>query len=166
MFLNDSFTPRRTSSNIESHQDVTSNSAYNTENMPVSKKAKRKFNQTVEQANVSEEREMMCTAVNFLRSSSESNKAGEKIPEKTADDLFCEMMAKQLRKLRDGAQKEFLKRELQRLVVNAMFPQQQMQNQQMYTPTQLMHTPLNTHRRVQPPPSFAYDDTSPTNQQF
>ena len=119
-FLNDSVTPKSTTSNLAAEDQ----NIYDLTDSAPSKKAKRKIEQTAQAESAREETELMRSAVDYLRSanSETSEKTEQGKHEKTANELFCDMLAKQLTKMEDGAKKEYFKLEVQRLLFGMAFP--------------------------------------------
>ena len=120
MFLNDNvrrkpvFNNNRTDSNddevsIETPSPTSSNT---TENVLIPSHSKRKS---------LNDKEFEVCDNNELRQSSKKYIKAEKEYEKTTDDLFCEILSKQLKSMDDGAKKEVLKLEIQYLFVKAQY---------------------------------------------
>ncbi|XP_066928439.1 uncharacterized protein [Clytia hemisphaerica] len=117
-FLKDSFTPRPTISNLNKP-------AYDTDDLPLSKKSKRKKSKREQQDEEEREREedrlLLRDAVEIMSKTNDEN-IPTNTDEMTSDDHFCHMLLAQLKnKFENGPKKEFLKLEIQRIVLSAMF---------------------------------------------
>jgi len=110
MFLNDNLTSRHTTSNLKR--------VYNEENIPVSKKSLKK----IKEKDDSNLNEMMGEALNAIRRKNLQPVATPVEKEKDSDDLFFEMLAKQFKNVPNTPNKEMLKLDIHRLVVNALYP--------------------------------------------
>lgn len=128
-FLNDNLTPRTTVSNLQTEVNDfdedscgSPSSCYSTENLPISKKSKRKRSNAYIES--SGDNNLIETATDVLRDIRDKNR--EKVSlavssEKTADDLFCEMLAKQFKELTNVQTKEVLKYEIQGMLLRSKF---------------------------------------------
>lgn len=108
LFLNDTITPRNTLK-------------------PISTRLSRKTVRTVGVNEKHEKTEQNRAAVGLLNEASNTTEnktptAHDKISERSADELFCDMMSKQLKTLPNNARKEFFKLEVQRLLFAVSFP--------------------------------------------
>ena len=118
MFLNDNLVSRSTKSNMtQNHltsENYTQESLYDTEDITPSKKASKKcdaFKNT--QTN-----ELIKEATNTLKNLNELKT--QHSSSKTADDIFCEMIAAHLKTMNEGAAKEFLKLDIHRAIITAI----------------------------------------------
>ena len=118
MFLNDNLVSRSTKSNMtQNHltsEKDTQESLYDTEDITPRKKASKKcdaFKNT--QTN-----ELIKEATNTLKNLNELKT--QHSSSKTADDIFCEMIAVHLKTMNEGAAKEFLKLDIHRAIITAI----------------------------------------------
>ena len=118
MFLNDNLVSRSTKSNMTKNhltsENYTQESLYDTEDITPSKKASKKcdaFKNT--QTN-----ELIKEATNTLKNLNELKT--QHSSSKTADDIFCEMIAVHLKTMNEGAAKEFLKLDIHRAIIIAI----------------------------------------------
>ena len=118
MFLNDNLVSRSTKSNMtQNHltsEKDTQESLYDTEDITPRKKASKKcdaFKNT--QTN-----ELIKEATNTLKNLNELKT--QHSSSKTANDIFCEMIAVHLKNINERAAKEFLKLDIHRAIITAI----------------------------------------------
>ena len=118
MFLNDNLVSRSTKSNMKQNHLISENdtqeSLYDTKDITLSKKESKKcdaFKNT--QTN-----ELIKEATNTLKNLNELKT--QHSSSKTADDIFCEIIAVHLKTMNEGAAKEFLKLDIHRAIITAI----------------------------------------------
>eukprot|EP00794_Sanderia_malayensis_P000819 gene819-116_t len=156
-FLSDNVTPRNTVSNLESSNegmDIEEEfcdsplSTYSAESLPVFKKAKRKLlNSGLTGCADQKLLETATSVLEDIHNQRKEHTSKLKISpqsEKTTDDLYCEMLAKQLKELSDGQDKEILKYQIQGMILRAKF---------QYNPTSGLLSETSTEPSFQRQPS-------------
>ena len=118
MFLNDNLVSRVTKTNM-TQNDLTSDvdiqeSLYDTEGIALNKKASKKCDAFKN----SRANDLIREATNTLKNLNKLK--SQHSPFKTADDMFCEMIAVHLKNMSDGAAKEFLKLDIYLAVITAI----------------------------------------------
>ena len=118
MFLSDNLVSCVTKTNM-THNDLTSDVdiqewLYDTEGIGPSKKEIKKCDAFKN----SQANDLIREATNTLQNLNEVK--SQHSPSKTADDMFCEMIAVHLKTMSDGAAKEFLKLDIYRAVITAI----------------------------------------------